>query len=265
MKKTLVALSLAAMTLPSFAQQKAAEPEYTISGNFGLVSDYRFRGISQTDKKPAAQGGFDFAHKGGVYLGTWASNVNSWASLDGNNMEIDFYGGYKGVLTEGINFDVGYIAYQYPGTESNPKQNTAELYVGVSSGPLSYKLSRTMSKAWFGIGEVGGVGASAKGSLYHDLTLSYAIDKLTLSAHVGYQNLKARDGSATIAATVNPSFQDYRLGASYDLGDGFSAGLAWISVKFKDDAAKVWFTNSIGNDDITLYNSRVVANITKTF
>ncbi|MFN5792864.1 MAG: TorF family putative porin, partial [Burkholderiales bacterium] len=71
MKKTLVALSLAAMTLPALAQdKKAPEPDYTITGNFGLFSDYRFRGISQTDKKMAAQGGFDFAHKSGVYLGT---------------------------------------------------------------------------------------------------------------------------------------------------------------------------------------------------
>ncbi|MFZ9841834.1 MAG: TorF family putative porin, partial [Burkholderiaceae bacterium] len=67
MKKTLLAVALAS-SLTSFgavAADKAPEPDFSISGNFGFTSDYRFRGVSQTNKGPAAQGGFDLAHKSG--------------------------------------------------------------------------------------------------------------------------------------------------------------------------------------------------------
>ena len=103
MKKTLIAASLAcaAGSLPSFAlaQAAAAQPEHTFTGNLSLASEYRYRGIAQTNAKPALQGGFDYAHASGLYAGTWASNV-SWLSDGGagrvsNSLEWDLYGGYK--------------------------------------------------------------------------------------------------------------------------------------------------------------------------
>ncbi len=85
MKKVLISAAVAAACSTPFAVLAQAapaapakvEPEYTITGNAGLFSDYRFRGYSQTDYNPALQGGFDFAHKSGFYLGNWNSNVNS--------------------------------------------------------------------------------------------------------------------------------------------------------------------------------------------
>jgi uncharacterized protein (TIGR02001 family) len=62
---------------PAAAAAPAPTPDWTITGNAGLFSDYRFRGISQTDKKPAFQGGFDVAHSSGFYLGNWNSNIDS--------------------------------------------------------------------------------------------------------------------------------------------------------------------------------------------
>lgn len=274
MKKTVLALSLAALSLPALAQQKAPEPSYTVSGNFALVSDYRFRGISQTNKHPAAQGGFDLAFKNGIYLGTWASNVSNWASTDGAGMEIDIYGGYKGSLPLDIGYDIGYIAYYYPGTKpvydeatkASPKQNTQEVYFGLSKGPVSYKLSYTTSKAWFGIGATVDGGKSAVGSMYHDLSVSFPLtDKLTLSAHVGYQYLKARDGTGTLDPdTIDPSFTDYKVGAAYDLGDGYAVGLAVTQVNFSKEGAKNWFTG-IDPSTTKLYGTGTVLSLTKTF
>ena len=68
--------------------------DWTITGNAGVFSDYRFRGISQTDKKPAFQGGFDIGHASGFYVGNWNSNIDS-ALYNGASLEMDFYGGYK--------------------------------------------------------------------------------------------------------------------------------------------------------------------------
>ena len=90
------------------------EPEFTFTGNAGLFSDYRFRGFTQTDYKPAFQGGFDFAHKSGFYLGNWNSNVEQ-ALFNGASLEMDFYGGYKHTFGD-FGLDVGVIYYYYPGT-----------------------------------------------------------------------------------------------------------------------------------------------------
>src|SRR4051812_44508232 len=76
-KKLAQKMALAALALSgaAFAQTKAPEPDYTLSYNIGAVTEYRYRGISQSAREPALQGGIDFAHKSGWYVGTWASTI----------------------------------------------------------------------------------------------------------------------------------------------------------------------------------------------
>jgi hypothetical protein len=88
------ALAQTAAPAAAPAAAKAPEPDYTLSGNLGIFSDYRFRGVSQTNKLPAIQGGVDLALKNGLYLGNWNSNVDS-KMYNGASIEMDFYGGYK--------------------------------------------------------------------------------------------------------------------------------------------------------------------------
>jgi uncharacterized protein (TIGR02001 family) len=102
--KSAVLLSTLALSASAFAQTKAPEPDYTLSFNAGVVTDYRYRGISQTRLKPAVQGGLDFAHKSGFYLGAWASTIK-WIEDSGGpdgKVELDLYGGYKGELAKGL-------------------------------------------------------------------------------------------------------------------------------------------------------------------
>lgn len=89
-----------------------------IAGNVSLTTDYRFRGISQTDRDPAIQGGFDLATESGFYVGAWASNIQF-----GGSIEIDGYGGFKGSIGEGLTYDLGYIYYAYP----SANEDSAEL------------------------------------------------------------------------------------------------------------------------------------------
>lgn len=270
MKKTIVAISLAALSVPVMAQsaKAKAEPEVTISGNFALVSDYRFRGISQTDRNPALQGGFDLSHKSGLYLGTWASNVSQWANT-GGSMELDLYAGYSGELTKDVTFDVGYIAYRYPGNKAAVKNHTGEIYAGVSYGPVSYKLSKTTTN-WFGV-------AKSKGSYYHDLSFEYSpADKLTLTAHIGRQIIPGsskREGLPGNDAfdEGNLNFTDYSIGGSYDLGDGYAIGLTATRVKFNKSGAKEqWFDtrdsvlNTYTGGD-KLYTNSLVLSLSKEF
>ena len=127
---TALAQTPAPAATPPAAEPAKPEPDWTFTSNIGLYSQYVFRGITQTDEKPAVQGGFDLGHKSGFYVGTWASNV-SWisdlvpppSSLSAS-MEWDFYGGYKGSLPADFGYDLGVLYYWYPGEYSNAPRVT---------------------------------------------------------------------------------------------------------------------------------------------
>jgi uncharacterized protein (TIGR02001 family) len=210
MRKTVLATALAAAAaLPGLASAQATSP-HTISGNMGIFSDYRFRGFSQTFEQPAIQGGIDYSHSSGFYLGNWNSNVNSLLYTDGS-IEMDFYGGYK--FNAGpVGMDVGLLQYYYPGAKAGGvKYDTVEAYVAGSWKWFTLKYSVTTGD-WFGV-------ANSDGSGYLDLSASYEVaPKLTLSAHYGKQTVKNSSAS---------DYADYKVGLSYDLG-GWGLGLAYI-------------------------------------
>lgn len=260
MKKTkhfaLAALSALAV-LPAFAQTAApAAPEspWAFTANLGLFSDYRFRGISQTNKKPALQGGFDLLHSSGLYAGNWNSNVDS-AMYNGANLEMDFYGGYKHAFANGLGIDVGAIYYYYPGSGAGgtTKIDNGEIYIGASWGPVSAKYSYAVSD-FFGAKD-------SKGSSYLDLGFSYDLGQgFGVVAHYGYQYLK---GDARIAE-IGGSFpgpdniSDWKLGVTYTL-DGWVFGLAYIDTNRSYTAG----TAALTNRDIS--GATGVLSVSKTF
>ena len=150
MKKILLATLLAsAFMTPAMAQTASEAPEASpLTANIGLFSSYRFRGIDQTFGKPAVQGGVDYAHSSGLYVGNWNSNVKSGAGFPDGSLEMDFYGGYKTTFGD-FGLDVGGILYYYPGSKARTLDAKAnggavknkELYVGGSWKFLSLKYS----------------------------------------------------------------------------------------------------------------------------
>ncbi len=108
----------------------ADEEGISISGNVALASNYIWRGQTQTNNEPALSGGFDLAHDSGFYLGVWGSNVDFGAD---DNMELDYYGGFSGESGP-VGYDLGYIAYKYPGGSGDFE----EWYLGLSTtvGPV---------------------------------------------------------------------------------------------------------------------------------
>ncbi|MBU3725565.1 MAG: hypothetical protein FGM18_08660 [Burkholderiaceae bacterium] len=269
MKKTVIALALCAAALPALAQEKKApEPDFTISGNFGLTSDYRFRGVSQSDKKPAIQGGVDFAHKLGFYLGNWNSSVADFASPYGSGIEMDFYGGFKTEIV-GISLDLGTIYYYYPGaqtsdTDTKNTVNTNELYLGLGWGPISLKTSYTLSDRYFGIGKDGftdlqrSATSSSKGTLYYDLSLAQEIaPKLTLKVHAGFTDLKDRVADLGM-------IKDYSIGLAYDI-EGWVLGLNYYTVTGLNADAKGWYSSTIDGRSTKLYGNGAAVSLTKTF
>ena len=222
---TLSAIALAAAaTLSSgvvMAADPAPAPDFVVTGNFGITSDYRFRGISQNNLDPAFQGGFDVTHSSGLYIGTWGSNVSAWTASATGSFEMDLYGGYKTEVA-GVGLDVGAIAYKYPGSDKSWRSNTEEAYVGLTYGPAVFKTSYTLGKNYFA--SAGTPASSNRGTMYYDLTLSYEIaPKLVASVHAGYTDYKTETYSAG-----KFSYADYNVGLAYDLGNGFTAGLKYF-------------------------------------
>ncbi len=211
----LATLALAGST--AFAQAKAPEPDYTLSYNVGLVTDYRYRGISQSRLKPALQGGADFAHKNGVYLGIWASSIK-WIKDAGGDApaEIDLYGGYKGSYKD-IGYDVGVLTYQYPSHKLAVSPNTTELYVAGTFGPATLKYSHSVTNL-FGFSD-------SKNSGYLDLSAGFDMGNgWSVTPHIGHQAV--RHNSAF-------SYTDYSITVGKDFGGGLSASVALVGTDAK--------------------------------
>lgn len=148
MRTSLLGLSLLAATSlagPALAQDAAAAPAspFTVTGGATLTSDYRFRGVSQTDKRFAIQGTLGVAHESGFYVGTWGSSIDDYVA-NGGDQEIDLYGGYKKTIS-GTTIDGGLLYYYYPGSHGattdffEPYLNASHTFgpVGVKAG-LNY-------------------------------------------------------------------------------------------------------------------------------
>jgi uncharacterized protein (TIGR02001 family) len=222
MKKHTLTLIATAATLTALHGTARAEdpPASPFSFNVGAISDYRYRGISQSRLKPALQGGIDYAHASGFYLGTWASTIQWIKDAGGNaNLEIDLYGGYKGdIVKDSSSFDVGVLTYQYPSNNLKPKAETTEIYGAVTFGPVTAKYSHSVSNL-FGF-------ADSKSSGYLDISATFDLGNgLALAPHVGHQS---------VAHGGNFSYTDYSLTLTKDF-----SGLAVSAAVIGTDAKKI--------------------------
>jgi uncharacterized protein (TIGR02001 family) len=227
----LVSGAAIAQTAPAPAAAAAPEPDYTLAFNVGVVSDYRFRAISQTSGNPALQGGIDFSHKSGFYLGAWASNI-SWikdyiGATDGS-LELDFYGGYKGEISKDFSFDVGVITYQYPSNTAPTNANTTEMYGALTYGPATAKYSRSLGNFI--------ANPNSTGSSYLEVAATFDLGNgFSLTPHVGRQwipNVVANAGDYT----------DYSLTLAKDFGNGLTISLAAMGT----NADKPFYTDTKG-------------------
>ena len=251
-RNTVAALALLALAAPAHAADAPATgepaPEYSLTANVTLASQYRYRGLMQTNSQPAIQGGFDFTHASGLYLGNWNSSI-SWLN-DGNSkvsapVEMDFYGGYKGNLAPNVPFDLGVLQYYYPGDYPSgyTSPNTTELYAGLGYGPVLFKYSIAMTNL-FGF-------ADSKYSQYFDLSGNFDTGfwGLTVNAHVGRQ---------TVRNGTDGAYTDWKLGLTKDFGQGLAVSIAYIDT----NADRAVYTNSRGR-----YMGRATGllSLTKTF
>lgn len=251
MKKTALATALSALVLssvtltPATAQAQEASP---LSFNIGVVSDYRYRGISQTRLKPAVQGGADYAGPNGLYVGVWASTIKWIEDFGGDaKVEIDLYGGKKGEISKDLSYDVGLLQYYYPSNRLNPNANTLEAYGALTYGPVTAKYSHALTNT-FG-------NPDSKGSYYLDLTASFDLgDGLMVAPHVGYQKITGPfSGDAT--------YTDYSL----TLSKAFGAVTPSISLVGTDASKSFYVPGPAGNSTKFLGKSGVVVGVKFAF
>ena len=230
-KKTLIATALLASSSTALAE---------ISANVTLATDYAFRGVSQTDNQFAIQGGFDWSHSSGIYLGTWASNVDSQFFGGGTDpqIELDLYGGFASEFSNGLGYDIGYLRYQYPGGSDF---NTNEFYGSLSYMGFSASVNYSDELAFVGSDSSAWYWAAG-----YEHTFPYEIG---FSAHIGYNAGSAYSDDDALGGT----YTDWSLGLSKTVV-GVDLGLTYVD-------------NNVSKSDCgsNVCEARVVASIAKSF
>ncbi len=225
---TSLALFAAVSSAPAFAADDAAPaPAFKVSGSAVFVSDYRLRGVSQSDKGFAVQGNLTLAHSSGFYGSIFSSSLSGWGTFGGPNVEFDLIGGYKKTFGAAT-VDVGLTWYMYPGGAN--KTDYAEPYVKISgtAGPVSvlggvaYAPSQEALGEWYpDAASYYGEGPVYPGAKHDNLYLwadfAAAIPKtpITLKAHVGHSNGNPGLGPNGTSIAPTGKYWDYLVGVDY--------------------------------------------------
>ena len=228
-----VAMSAMAISVPAFAQEEAAEEAagpITLTGGAAVVSDYRFRGVSLSNKDFALQPYLTVKHESGLYAGVWASNI---ADNAGDDLEVDLYAGFSG--GEELTYDIGATYYLYPGVSSfNYVEFTGKLGSTIGPATVGVQLSYVPSQDNTG----------NQDNIYYGTNATIALPNSPISI-VGSMGIE--DG----AFSVGDEKVDWSLGLTAAVS-GFTLGASYVDTNrrstfaFKDSSAGVVFSVSYG-------------------
>ncbi|MEW9855548.1 TorF family putative porin [Novosphingobium sp. M1R2S20] len=261
---------------PAMAQEVPSE--ITVSGSVALVSDYRFRGVSQTDEEMAVQGGLTVGHESGFYVGTWASNLSGWGTFGGSNMELDIFGGYSAEIASGTTLDVGLTWYMYPGGASDTdfaepyvklssSMGPASVLVGVAYAPKQQALGRVYFDAdAYTAGLPDRPGAKSDNVyIWGDVSSAIPETPLSVKAHLGYSNGNSGLGPNGTSIAPTGEYLDWMLGADLALGP-VTLGAAYIDTNIsKSESAYLQPNFSSTKNGSSIAGSTVVFSLTAGF
>ena len=220
--RPVLGLAFLASASPAFAEE--TKP-FTVNGSATLTSDYRFRGISQTDKGFALQGSMTVTHSSGVYASVWGSSIDDYVA-NGGDQELDLIVGYKKTVG-GTTFDVGGLYYYYPGSSAvsaNYNSDFLELYGSVAQtfGPATAKLTANYAPKSAALS----LGKGKEDNLYLNLGLSSPLPNtpVSISAAVGRTFTKS-------FLSGGDTYTDWSLGASYTQG-AMTFGLTYVDTSY---------------------------------
>lgn len=232
------------LTFLMMAGVSAAQAQVT--GNLGLTTDYRFRGISQTQNGLAVQGGVDYAHSSGFYVGNWNSSISSQLINGAAGIESDLYAGFKKEISKGVTLDVGSMNYLYSKSfnPNGPAYTTNELYAGLSFGPVTGKVNYSLGD-YFGLD-------NSKGTTYYQADVNYPVaTNLVANIHIGRTDIKNHN---------DLDYTDIKLGATYNL-NGWMIGGHFYTNKNKGSSFNAY--NTVSGE--RLYKDTFVISVAKSF
>lgn len=212
------------------ATQDTTQAPQSVTANASIATEYRYRGIAQTDGDPALQGGFDYSHASGFYAGGWGSNVSWLADADADvssSLELDLYAGWRGAWRD-FGYDVGVLRYFYPGSypAGFVSPHTTELYAAGSWRMWTLKYSHARTNL-FGVPDSEGAGYLELGANV-DLGRGFA-----LLAHLGHQRVPSGSlRGIRIRSSGDCSYTDWKLGLATAWA-GFDWRLAYIDTDAK--------------------------------
>jgi uncharacterized protein (TIGR02001 family) len=217
----------------------AAGADAQLTGTLSAVSDYRFRGVSLSQQKPAAQANINYDDPSGWYAGVFGSTVQ----LPGESATTGQAVPYLGVVTpivSGFHWDVG---ADYSAFSDGREYGYGEVYTGIASSDFNARIH--YSPDYFGI---------ARSSFYGEVNGTYRLSGgFVLLAHFGVL-VPVGHGNDLYTDTVrNPV--DGRAGVGVEVG-GFSLQFAWVG------------TNGTGTMypvDGTQRRNTVVATVSRSF
>lgn len=266
-------LSAAACALasaaPAFAEEADAPKPLTVTGSVTLASDYRFRGVSQSNKGMAIQGGMTVKHESGIYAGFWASNLAGWGTFGGPNTELDLIAGYS-LPVGNATVDAGLTWYTYPGGAS--RTSFAEPYVKVSgtAGPVTLLAGVAYAPKQIALGNFSNTPFSngqRQDNLYlwGDAAAAIPSTPVTLKAHIGRS--KGNPGLGPNGTSVAPTgkYWDWALGADVALM-GLTFNVSYIDTDITDrEAAYLQPNFSSTKNGSSISGSTVVVSVTGSF
>lgn len=227
MKNWVLAGAMTTAFAGNMVHAEEVKPDNDISFNAAVVSDYRYRGISQTRLQPALQGGADYVNNPtGLYAGTWLSTLKFIEDAGGSgNIEWDIYGGKRGQITDDVSYDLGVLTYVYPSNDLHPSINTTEAYAQIGYGPAYFKYSHSFTNL-FGF-------VDSRGSDYLDAGMNLDIgNDFILNLHVGHQRV---NGDNAGLSNDRFNYTDWKIGVTRDFGI-VTGSLTYIGTNADDDA-----------------------------
>lgn len=254
----------------AFAQETDPPGPVTVSGSAALVSDYRFRGVSQTDEEMAVQAGFTVTHESGAYVGTWASNLSGWGTFGGANMELDLYGGYKFGVGSGGTLDVGLTWYMYPGGAD--ETDFAEGYAKLSGtmGPVSLTAGVAYAPKQEALGNYSAT-PDSRGQkednlyLWGDGAVGVPSTPVTLKGHIGYSDGNPGLGPNGTSVAPTGKYWDWLIGADVAVGP-LTLGVAYVDTDISRSESAYLLPNfSSTKDGGSIADGQAVFSISAAF
>jgi uncharacterized protein (TIGR02001 family) len=276
--KTLLALSAAlagVLSANAAAAQDTAPPKpITVTGSVAITTDYRLRGVSQSDEGMAIQGGLTVAHESGFYGSLWGSNLAGWGAFGGSNMELDLVAGYKHSL-EGGAIDVGVTNYFYPSGLKNTYFYEPYAKLSGTLGPASALVGIAYAPSQKALGNwtpaLGGAPGKSGDNLYLWTDISGAVPNtpVTLKAHLGYSDGNPGLGPNGTSVAPTGKYVDWLVGADVAVpGTPLTLSAAYVDTNItKSEEARLnsagVFANYRNGDSIA--DGKVVFTISAAF